>query len=261
VKDKNGNWKIRRPTLDVDSAGHTDPECAAGWQISLDRIPGVTFLPEENTTADEEANVSKAEPTTTSSNQRCHRRRIVRARRPPPNNTTSATSTNPSHDRVETLGDILDRRNRKRKIEMIGLTGDRGGGASIQNMHPAMKERRLMSSTCIATSCTLHGSSKSYENAWTSTMGRQGIGRRSPSQMMFVFGNFQKAVKREIKLKGLQEFVRELIQKLLSDAGMQTEGNKNFKQAYDEFMTKLDEIADLDVPEEELHKMQSFQDG
>ena len=36
VKDKNGNWKIRRPTLDVDSAGRTAPECAAGWQISLD---------------------------------------------------------------------------------------------------------------------------------------------------------------------------------------------------------------------------------
>jgi hypothetical protein len=156
---------------------------------------------------------------------------------------------------------------------MIGLTGGRGGGASILKMHPVMQKRRLMGPTSIATSCALHGSSKS-ENAWTSTMGRQGIGRRSPSQMMFVFGNFQKVVKREIKLKGLQEIVGELIQKLLSDAGMQTEGNKNFKQAYDEFMTKLDQIADLDVSEEELQKlfnelyelptickMQSFQDG
>jgi hypothetical protein len=44
VKDKNGNWKIGRPTLDVDSAGRTAPECAAGWQISLDPIPGVTLL-------------------------------------------------------------------------------------------------------------------------------------------------------------------------------------------------------------------------
>jgi hypothetical protein len=36
MKDKDGKWKIRRPTLDVDSASHTAPECAAAWQISLD---------------------------------------------------------------------------------------------------------------------------------------------------------------------------------------------------------------------------------
>ena len=262
VKDKDGKWKIRRPTLDVDSAGHTATECATAWELSLDRLPGLTFLEEESAASvDDASNDSNMEttPTPLDSNRPQRGRRIIRARRPPPNNPTStqdiSTATSPPNDSGETLGEIIHRRSRKRKVDMIGLTGDRGGGANIQNMHPAMKVRRLMGQTSIATSCTLHGSSKSYENAWTSTMGKQGIGCRSPSQMMFVFGQFQKAVKREVELKGLQEFVGELIHKLMSDAGMQTEGNKQFKQAYDEFMSKLDDIADLDVTEDELQKL------
>lgn len=210
AKKVNGQWRMQRPTLDVDSSGHTAEACATAWEISLSRLPGLNFIQ---------------------------------------NNTPAA----PVDDDTETTSQTMVEQPRKRKIDMVGLTGDRGGGASIQNMFPAMKRRRIMSQTSIATSCTLHGKSKPLENAWTSAMGRQGIGCRSPSQMMYVFSLFQKAVKQEVKLKGLQQFVGELINKLLSDAGMQTEANKNFKQAYDNFMIKLDAMtADLDVSEEEL---------
>ncbi len=35
AQDENGKWVIHRPTLDVDTAGHTAEECAFSFKIAL----------------------------------------------------------------------------------------------------------------------------------------------------------------------------------------------------------------------------------
>ncbi len=59
-------------------------------------------------------------------------------------------------------------------VKLSVITGDAGGGASVQNLHPALKTRKLMDSHSKRLSCDMHKNlNKAFEVACTDTWGQR----------------------------------------------------------------------------------------
>ena len=79
-----------------------------------------------------------------------------------------------------TLGDNVN-------VTVTAATGDSGGGGSIQNMTPKMKENGVLAKDGNTANCVSHGLQKSFENSCTLTMGAPGNGKRCPDQLTYAF--------------------------------------------------------------------------
>ena len=60
----------------------------------------------------------------------------------------------------------------------------------------------------IGASCSAHGTNKPIQNGWETGFGKQGLGMKGPTQLLFVFHQLRKAVKSEVQLSGMQDMTQ-----------------------------------------------------
>ena len=72
-------------------------------------------------------------------------------------------------------------------IQLSMLTGDTGGGAAVQNIHPVLITNGTMGRKSKRLSCDIHNLFKALEIACADTWSRQGIGHKTPFQMIWLF--------------------------------------------------------------------------
>ena len=94
------------------------------------------------------------------------------------------------------MAHILDMLNpsEEDKFVLHGLTCDNGGGAAIQHLHPQLMMLETMGPTSKMLGCDMHNFVKPLEVACADAWGRQGIGHRTPFQMMWLFAKIMKMV-------------------------------------------------------------------
>ena len=131
------------------------------------------------------------------------------------------------------------------------ITGDAGGGASVHNLLPALVKANVVDADTAKINCLMHALNKCLEAAGQDTFGQQGMNKRTPYQLLYVFNQLWKAIKEEggNKLDGkkyLDEIYSIVVDKLLNDESWQNEAKKNFKQAFGTFKDTLDKLEDLD---------------
>lgn len=145
---------------------------------------------------------------------------------------------------LEILNEIIDN-----KVEIIGLTGDSGGGAASHYLIEELIKLGVMpdkpSSKMLA--CDLHNFVKPLEVACVDTWGGQGIGSKSPFQMVWLFVRMMKMLRGEVGRDGLDTMWGKTILKMRSDPTWMDLASNNFPQAYDMFVTKLNELEDTDL--------------
>lgn len=90
-------------------------------------------------------------------------------------------------------------------VNLSVITGDAGGGASVQNLHPALQDRGVMDNSSKRLSCDLHNLNKALEIACVDTWGKQGIGHRTPFQMVWLFVKILKYVHNKFGRGGLNK--------------------------------------------------------
>lgn len=88
-----------------------------------------------------------------------------------------------------------------RKIKAKVLTSDAGGGGAVQHLYKELKELGIMTDEDKETNCALHGMQKAIENASKNTMGDQGMGCRTPFQMLYIFAALMSSLKEQGGLK------------------------------------------------------------
>jgi hypothetical protein len=71
-------------------------------------------------------------------------------------------------------------------VEVFCATADSGGGGSIDNTYPLLQSLKVMAMDSKETNCAIHCLHKALENLSKLTMGDQGLGTRSPFQMLWV---------------------------------------------------------------------------
>ena len=67
------------------------------------------------------------------------------------------------------------------------ITGDSGGGGAVQILHPKLVDMKVMLEYSKEANCQLHALQKSIKNPPKKTMGDQGMGCHSPTQMLYVW--------------------------------------------------------------------------
>ena len=80
------------------------------------------------------------------------------------------------------------------EVEVANITGDRGGGAAIHLLHPALVRVKVMEKVSTFLGCDIHTWNKPLEVACVETFGKQGIGSRTPFQLLWLFVQILKTV-------------------------------------------------------------------
>lgn len=85
------------------------------------------------------------------------------------------------------MKNVIDRLFMAMDIKVIAATADAGGGGSIDNIRPELIRLGIMDKNGKFTNCVQHSFNKAIEIPIKETMGGEGLGVRSPTQMVFVF--------------------------------------------------------------------------
>ncbi|KAL7530309.1 hypothetical protein ACHAXR_007396 [Thalassiosira sp. AJA248-18] len=141
---------------------------------------------------------------------------------------------------LEILNEMID----GDEVKITSLTGDSGGGAAAQNLHPRLVLNGTMPKDSRFVNCDMHGIMKPLEIACVDTFGKQGIGHRTPFQMIWLFVRILKKVKKEYGRPGLNEMWAKVIQKLRTDTRYQKVALEKCKHSYEEFMSVLQSMEE-----------------
>ena len=138
-------------------------------------------------------------------------------------------------------------------VEIFVITGDSGGGAAVQKLHKALISNHTMRKVSKMLACDCHGMNKPLDIACTESFGKQGIGVRSPYQMVWLFPNILKKIIKDHGRNVLNNMWAGAIDKLLTDEKWRRYANKNCKQAHQELLDKLEEMEECSS--EDLDKL------
>ena len=130
------------------------------------------------------------------------------------------------------------------KIDVV--TGDSGGGAAIHNLFEELKKIDVMDILGKMLACDMHNFVKPLEVACVDAWGRQGIGHKTPFQMIWLFVKIIKTIRKDVGRKGLSEMWGSVIEKMRNDRLWQSVARNDFPQAFEKFMSKLDELEEVD---------------
>ena len=142
---------------------------------------------------------------------------------------------------IEVLQDIVGE---AVTVELADLCCDSGGGAAAHRLHPALVEINVMKEVSNYLGCDMHAWNKPLEVACVETFGKQGIGCRTPFQMLWLFVQFLKTMRKKVSKKKLDELWGEAVQELRTNSSWQTQVREVGKQSFDEFMDKLAELEE-----------------
>ena len=130
------------------------------------------------------------------------------------------------------------------KIKAKVLTGDAGGGGAVQHLYKELKELGIMTDEDKETNCALHGMQKAIENASKNTMGDQGMGCRTPFQMLYIFAALMSSLKEQGGLKYVDRLWSEVNKQLKENEEWKSIAKEKMTQAWKEHMTIIKSLED-----------------
>ena len=132
-------------------------------------------------------------------------------------------------------------------VKLSVITGDAGGGAAVQLLHPELQKKGTMDEWSKKLSCDLHNLNKALEVACTRTWGQQGIGHLTPFQMIWLFVRILKHFRKELNDRSsLDEAWGTTIQYLRDDHKWQDIACKKCNMAFTDFMDRLEALENGD---------------
>lgn len=145
---------------------------------------------------------------------------------------------------------ILDRALVGINVEAKVITGDAGGGGAVQHLYKKLVDMGIMDETCKETNCSLHGLQKAIENASKKIMGDQGMGCRSPFQMLYLFSRLTSTLKKDGGLRHLDMMWSKVSEELETNEEWQELADDKMKQAWREFVSTVEAVQLEDGNEE-----------
>ena len=94
------------------------------------------------------------------------------------------------------------------------LTGDAGGGAAVQNLHPALIRINVMGLSSRSVRCLMHALNKAFEVACLDCFGSHGINHRRVTQMYWLVVQMFMRIKLQGGLKLIDEYYNLALSKL-----------------------------------------------
>ncbi len=124
-------------------------------------------------------------------------------------------------------------------VKISAITGDAGGGASVQNLHPALIKREVMGNDSKRLSCDMHNFNKAFEIACTDTWGGQGIGHNTVFQASYLFLRIIKHVRNEYSRTLCHDAWGMTTHRLRTDPVWQFKAHQRCNLAFESYMNWL----------------------
>ena len=112
------------------------------------------------------------------------------------------------------------------EVEFADVTGDTGGGAAVHRLHPALVEIRVMKALSHFLGCDMHAWNKPLEVASVETFGKQGIGCCTPFQLLWLFVQILKTVRKKLTKTKLNQLWGEAVEELRNNSSWQTKARE-----------------------------------
>eukprot|EP00956_Cyclotella_meneghiniana_P031906 scaffold85518_cov22-Cyclotella_meneghiniana.AAC.3 len=137
-------------------------------------------------------------------------------------------------------------------VEYTYITGDSGGGAKVQLLHPQLVEIGVMPEISACMNCLLHHAfNLAYETACKDSLGDTGMNKNTTFQMIYLAVLMLNTVKKRNNLDHLEKYYSMTMTQLLDNESYIAGASANFIQAFDEFLAVVEESED-DIATEEL---------
>jgi len=163
------------------------------------------------------------------------------------------------HESAETadaVKNVIDRLFMAMDIKVIAATADAGGGGSIDNIRPELIRLGIMDKNGKFTNCVQHSFNKAIEIPIKETMGGEGLGVRSPTQMVFVFSTLMDHL---LRSKGGRDTLNRLWKIVGEEILIRPEWRQyaeyNFPLIWSEFVEKVDK---LELDDNDLENLFNF---
>ena len=127
-------------------------------------------------------------------------------------------------------------------IEVFCALGDAGGGAAIQNLHKKLMEIKAMPDNSKEANCALHALQKALETACIQTMGDQGLGVRTPWQLLYVFSSLMKKLKEVGGIQFVDNLWAMVQHELQNNPEWEGIGQSRMKQAWVGMIVMVNEV-------------------
>lgn len=114
-------------------------------------------------------------------------------------------------------------------------TTDSGGGGAMQYTGPLLKLYKVLPSFGKFNFCDLHGANNPLEIGFVSALGVSGIGRNTPTHLLFVYDSLMKYSTEELGRDNLNKIWNKIHKKLLHDERYRIEGTKLGSLMFTEF--------------------------
>eukprot|EP00956_Cyclotella_meneghiniana_P016988 scaffold27384_cov36-Cyclotella_meneghiniana.AAC.11 len=135
-------------------------------------------------------------------------------------------------------------------VEYSYITGDSGGGAKVQLLHPQLVEIGVMPEVSGCMNCILHAFNLAYETACKDSIGDQGMNKNTTFQMIYLAVLMLNTVKKRNNLDHLKKYYSMTMTQLLENEHYIAGATTNFIQAFDELLEVVKESEDDGAAEE-----------
>jgi hypothetical protein len=131
-------------------------------------------------------------------------------------------------------------------VKLSVITGDAGGGASVQYLHPELMKLKLMGDDSKRLSCDMHNLNKAFEIACTDSWGRQGIGHNTVYQMLYLQHRIHKLIRQDYTRPIYSDAYAQTVDMLRNDPVWQMTALKLCSFAFEDFMNRLEALEEGD---------------
>jgi hypothetical protein len=131
-----------------------------------------------------------------------------------------------------------------KEVKLSVITGDLGGGASVQQLHPKLIQNKTMCKYSKRLACDLHNMNKALEVACIETWDKQGIGHKTPYQMCWLWNKIFKLSREDLGRQGVNEAWFTMINNLRGGRNWQTTAINECRHAFEDFMKRLQELEE-----------------
>lgn len=141
-------------------------------------------------------------------------------------------------------------------VEVFCAMADAGGGGSIDNEYKVLKSIGVMAEDSKEANCSIHGKQKSLENPSKATMGDQGMGSRTPFQMLWVFARLMSTIRKEGGIKLLDSLWSIVQHEMMDNLEWEDHAVEQMGMAWREWLTSVQNIDEEDP--EQMEKFVKF---
>jgi hypothetical protein len=148
---------------------------------------------------------------------------------------------------------VPEGRSEDEDIEFSYITGDAGSGASVQSLHPVLRDSGTLTETSDYINCILHAFNIAYETASKDSLGDHGMNKNTVFQMCYLAVLMLMNIKKQTSLDNLVKIYKITTTQLFQN-------NEYLEVAGDSFIQALEEMVDFVVADSDLSTFDAQRD-